>query len=431
MSSRREPALTRREVLRLTAAGVAGASVSGWFNVLAAGAAEGGARHKACILLWMDGGPSHLDTFDPKPDAPAQVRGELQAIDTAVPGVQVCERFPRVAALMRHAAILRGMSTEEADHGRARVYMHTGYKPGVGGVTYPTLGATVSAELGDPDAPLPNFVVTGVPLNKYEYVGEPGYRGPRHQPLAIPDPERGLDNLTPPAGADDFRDRVGVLKQLELGFARTSRAAAAEAHRTTLARAVQLIRSGRGKVFDLAQEPAAVRAAYGENFFGRGCLLARRLVEAGVPFVEVYAANWDGHFKIEADRARELMPLVDAGMATLITDLKDRGLLDSTLVIWMGEFGRTPRVNNLGGRDHYARAWSTVLAGGGIKGGQVVGRTDREGAAVADRPVSVRDFMASVCRVLGIDPTRKVETPDGRPVQVVDKGANPVQELFA
>jgi hypothetical protein len=430
MSSRTEPALTRREVLKLTAAGVAGASVSGWFNVLAARAAESGARHKACVLLWMDGGPSHVDTFDPKPDAPAQVRGEFKAVSTSVPGIQVCARFPRVAALMQHAAILRGMSTEEADHGRARVYMHTGYKPGVGGVTYPTLGATVSAELGNPDAPLPNFVVTGTPLNKYEYVGEPGYRGPRHQPLAIPDPDRGLDNLKPLVAEGDFQDRVDVLDRLEQGFARTTRSAAAEAHRTTLARAVQLIRSGRGKAFDVGQEPPAVRAAYGENFFGRGCLLARRLVEAGVPFVEVYAANWDGHFKKEADRAKELMPLVDTGMAALITDLKDRGLLDTTLVIWMGEFGRTPRINKDAGRDHYARAWSTVLAGGGIKGGQVVGKTDREGAAVVDRPVSVRDFMATVCRTLGIDFTRKPETPDGRPVQVVDKGANPVQELL-
>jgi uncharacterized protein (DUF1501 family) len=426
--------LTRRELLRLTAAGVAGASVSGWFDVLAgraAAAAPGRTPRKSCILLWMDGGPSHVDTFDPKPDGPADVRGGLGAIATALPGVQVCEKLPRVAALLGHTALVRGMSTEEADHGRARVYMHTGYKPGVGGVTYPTLGATVSAEVGDPDAPLPNFVVTGTPLNKYDFVGEPGYRGPRHQPLVVADPERGLENLKPVVPVGEFDDRVRVLDRLEQAFARSRRAPAVEAHRTTLGRAVQLMRAGQGQAFDLAREPAASRAAYGDTAFGRGCLLARRLVEAGVSFVEVYLASWDGHLKREAELARSLLPVLDAGMAALLTDLKERGLLDTTLVLWMGEFGRTPRVNREGGRDHYARAWTTVLAGGGIRGGRVVGRTDREGAAVADRPVSVRDFMATVCRVLGIDAARRIETPDGRPVQVVDKGGKPIEELFA
>jgi uncharacterized protein (DUF1501 family) len=432
MSSQEHRPLSRREWVKLTAAGVVGAGVSGWFDLLAGRAAEQtarGARHKACILLWMDGGPSHLDTFDPKPDASAQVRGEFRAIATSVPGIQVCEQFPRLAGLMQHAAILRGMSTEEADHGRARVYMHSGYKPGVGGVTYPTLGAIVSAELGHEDAPLPNFVVTGTPLNKYEFVGEPGYRGPRHQPLALPDPAKGLPDLKPIVAEDDFRARVGVLEQLEQGFNRTYRSPATEAHRTTLGRAVQLMRSGQGKAFDLAQESEQARAAYGENPFGRGCLLARRLVEAGVSFVEVYLASWDGHFKREADQAKSLMPLLDAGMAALLRDLQERGLLESTLVVWMGEFGRTPRINRDGGRDHYARAWTTLLAGGGVRGGQVIGKTDREGATVEDRPVSVRDFMASVCHVLGIDPARKLETPDGRPVQIVDKGGSPIREL--
>ncbi len=379
----------------------------------------------------MDGGPSHVDTFDPKPDAPAEVRGEFRAITTAVPGVQVSERFPRLARLMGHAALLRGMSTEEADHGRARVYMHTGYRPGVGGVTYPCLGATVSAELGRPDAPLPNFVVTGAPLNKYNFVTDPGYRGPRHQPLVVTDPARGLDDLQPATAADDLRDRLGVLEQLEQRFAGSHRSSAAEAHRTTLARAVQLMRSGQGQAFDLSREPSASRAAYGESAFGRGCLLARRLVEAGVPFVEVYLSSWDGHFKREADQTKAIMPALDTGMAALIEDLKGRGLLDRTLVIWMGEFGRTPKINPAGGRDHYARAWTTMLAGGGVRGGQVIGRTDRQGAAVIDRPISVRDFMATVCRILGIDYTKELDTPAGRPVHLVDKGGLPIAELFA
>jgi uncharacterized protein (DUF1501 family) len=160
-------------------------------------------------------------------------------------------------------------------------------------------------------------------------------------------------------------------------------------------------------------------------------LLARRLVEAGVSFVEVYLSNWDGHSKAEADRAKSLLGPLDQGMAALISDLKERGLLDSTLIIWMGEFGRTPRINNNAGRDHFARAWSTALVGGGIKGGQVIGKTDREGASVVDRPISVLDFMATVCQALGIDAGKKLETPSGRPIQIVERGAKPIAELLA
>jgi uncharacterized protein (DUF1501 family) len=426
MIRRHEPAPTRRELLCLAAAGVAGTSLSGWLGPLAARAA--GKSRKACILLWMDGGPSHLDTFDPKPDAAAEVRGELKAIDTAVPGIQVSEKFPNLAGLMKDVAILRGMSTEEPDHGRARVYMHTGYRPGIGGVDYPVLGSVASAELGEPDAALPNFVVTGIPLTKYEFVTTPGYLGPRHQALALADAAQGLENLRPLAG--DFDDRVGVLEEMERGFARKYPAAPVEAHRTMVARTVRLIRSEKAKAFDLSKEPAAARDAYGDTGFGRGCLLARRLVEAGVPFVEVYLSNWDTHEKAVAEAAKGLMDQVDRATGTLLRDLKDRGLLDSTLVVWMGEFGRTPRVNRNGGRDHFARAWTTVLAGGGIRGGQAVGKTDRDGASVTDRPVSARDFMATVCRALGIDYAKTIDTPGGRPVQLVEKGAKPVTELF-
>jgi hypothetical protein len=377
----------------------------------------------------MDGGPSHHDTFDPKPDAAANVRGELGSIATAVPGVRICEKFPRFARLLNHAALLRGMSTEEADHGRARVYLHTGYKPGAGGLTYPGLGSTVSAELGRADAELPNFVVTGTPLGKHEFLSDPGYRGPRHQPLALADPSRGLDNLAPSVPADDFNDRVGVLEQLEQGFARSRRSPAVEAHRATLRASLRLMRSDRAKAFDLSREPAASRRPYGESQFGQGCLLARRLVEAGVPFVEVYLQNWDTHVKKTADDAKALMTQVDDGMSALVGDLKERGLLDSTLVIWMGEFGRTPRINNNGGRDHWSRAWSSVLVGGGVKGGQVVGKTDRDGAAVTERPITVKDFMATVCSLLGIDYQKKV-LASGRPIRIVESGERLVREVL-
>jgi hypothetical protein len=418
---------SRREAMKLAAAGVAGTSLSGWLAPLAARAA--GKTRKACIVLWMDGGPSHIDTFDPKPDAPPNIRGPLDSIDTAVPGVRVSEKFPTLAARMKDIAILRGMTTEEPDHGRARVYMHTGYRPGIGGVEYPVLGSVVSAELGDPDTALPNFVVTGNPLGKYEFVTSPGYLGPRHQPLALADPAKGLEDLKPFAA--DFDERVGVLEEMERRFAQRYPARPVEAHRTMVARTVRLIRSDQAKAFDLSQEPAAARAAYGDTNFGRGCLLARRLIEAGVSFVEVYLQNWDTHEKTVAEASKGLMEQVDRGMGTLLGDLKDRGLLESTLVVWMGEFGRTPQVNRNGGRDHFSRAWTTVLAGAGIRGGQIVGATDGHGAAVKERPITARDFMATVCKALGIDYARTIDTPGGRPVKVVEKGANPVTELFA
>src|SRR5262245_3695100 len=423
-----EPLPTRRELLKLAVAGVGAASLSGWVEPLSARAAEAGKKGRACIVLWMDGGPSHIDTFDPKPDARAEVRGEFKAIDTTVPGIQVSEKFPTLATLMKDIAIVRGMSTEEPDHGRGRLYMHTGYRPGVGGVEYPVIGSVASAEIGNPDAALPNFVVTGTPLNKYEFVMTPGYLGPRHQPLALSDPAKGLEDLKPLAA--DFDARVGLLEEIERDFAKDYPARATEAHKTMVARTARLIRSDKAKAFDLDREPKAARDAYGDTTFGRGCLLARRLVEAGVPFVEVYLQNWDTHEKPVAEAAKGLMTQVDRGMGALLRDLKDRGLLDTTLVVWMGEFGRTPTVNRNGGRDHYSRAWTTVFAGGGVKGGRVVGRTDASGATVAERPVSARDFMATVCKSLRIDHTKTVDTPGGRPVKVVEKGAAPVAELF-
>lgn len=424
--------LSRRDFARLSSLGVLGSSVSGWFGELARQAAAAPAaprKPKSCILLWMDGGPSHIDTFDPKPEAGADIRGTTETIATSVPGIHICEKLPRCARLMEHAAIIRGMSTDEADHARARIYMHTGYKPGFGGVNYPPLGSIVSSELGNPDFPLPNFVVTGTPLNKHDFITSAGYLGSRHQALSHADPSQVLENLQPPAGADDFAARSAVLSQLEQGFARTYKAAAAEAHRTTFARAVQLMQSDRRRAFDLSLEPAAAREAYGDSRFGRCCLLARRLIEAEVRFVEVYLQNWDTHEKRAADEVQALLPALDQGMSALVSDLQQRGLLDDTLVVWMGEFGRTPRINNNGGRDHYSTAWTTVLFGGGIRGGQAIGKTDAQGATVTERPVSAKDFMASICKVLRIDAQRQINTPIGRPIRIVESGAKPIDEL--
>jgi hypothetical protein len=421
---------SRRELLTLSAASIAGVSAAGWFGGLAAQAAEQGRKNKSCILLWMDGGPSHVETFDPKPDASDNVRGGLQSIRTSVPGIFVGEKFPQISELMDRGAILRGMSTREADHGRARIYMHTGYRPGAGGVTYPGLGSTVAAELGDVEAPLPNFVVSGTPLNKYDVVRDPGYRGPRHQPVVLNDLSHGLENAEPLVGAAEFDRRTQLLEQLESQFVRDYSAPPALAHQAGLASALRLIRSDRRAAFDLSREPGRRREAYGDSDFGRGCLLARRLVEAGVPFVEVYLANWDSHFRDVAAQTHTLMSQVDAGMSALVRDLADRGLLDSTLIIWMGEFGRSPQVNTSGGRDHYSKAWSTLLFGGDIRGKQTIGATDAIGATVTDRPISVVDFMATVCKILEIDYTQEV-VANNRPIRIVDKDERLIDELLS
>ena len=431
--------LSRREMLRLAALAVGGASASGWLAPLAghAAAQQAGKKHKACILLWMDGGPSHLDTFDMKPDAPENIRGEFQPIATSVPGIQITEKFPNLARQMHHAAVLRGMSTGEAEHGRARIYLHTGYKPGAGGLKYPTMGALVTAgRQHEAESEMPNFVVTGMHLNpaNWSYVSSPGHLGPRHAPLIVADLKAGVPNLKPAAEPAEFDERLSVLQEMTQGFLRERPVAPAHAQQTMLRRAVQLMRSPRAKAFDLGQESPKTRATYGEHTFGQGCLLARRLLEAGVPFVEVYHAptpgGWDSHTGQRANEVKTLaMPQLDQGMSALLADLHDRGLLADTLVIWMGEFGRTPAVKKDGGRDHYARAWSAVLAGGGVRGGQVIGRTDAKGAAVEDRPVTAVDFMATVCTILGIDVTQNFRVGD-RPVRMIDKGANPVRELL-
>jgi hypothetical protein len=417
--------LPRRDALKLTAAGVTSLSLSGWFNVLASHAAGQKTKHKSCILLWMDGGPSHKDTFDLKPGTANS--GPFKPIDTSVPGIQISEHLPQFAKLVHHAAILRSMSTGEGAHGRAKYNMHTGYREGQGGVAYPSLGSIVAKELGKEEFPLPNFVSIG------NRTYGSGFLGTRYQPLVVNDARRGVENLRPLVSGGAFDGRVDLLDQMEKAFYRDYQAGASAAHRTTYQRAVALMKSKEAKAFDIMQEPASVRRAYGEGRFGEGCLLARRLIETDVSFVEVSLGGWDTH-QDNFDRVKRLSAQIDPAMSSLIWDLKERGLLDTTLIIWMGEFGRTPRINARGarpGRDHYPRAWSTVLMGGGIKAGQVVGKTDREGASVVERRISAIDFLATVCTILGINYNKQNTTTSNRPVRIVDKGSTPIKEVLA
>jgi uncharacterized protein (DUF1501 family) len=416
--------MQRREWLKLSAAGVLGCSASNWLDILAARAAESRQQTKSCILLWMAGGPSHKDTFDLRPETANG--GPYRQIQTAVPGIQISEHFPQFARLTNHAAIIRSMSTSEGAHARASFNMHTGYREGQGGIQYPSMGSIVSRELGDETAAMPSFVSVG----QRSYGS--GFLGAKYQPLIVNDPARGVENLRTGVNADQFNNRVGLLEELENGFHSTHNAAAAQAHRTTTQRAVTLMRDTGTRAFDIALEPATSRSPYGTSKFGEGCLMARRLVEAGVKFVEVTLGGWDTH-QNNFERVRQLSSQVDPAMSALVRDLRDRQLLDNTLVIWMGEFGRTPRINARGaqpGRDHYPRAWSSVMIGGGIRGGQVIGRTDAEAATVVDRPVNTLDFMATVCRALGIDHNKQNHAPNGRPIRIVDRPANPITQLF-
>ena len=416
--------MLRRDFLKYSSLGLLAPSLSGWLAPLAARAAQTGAKTKSCILLWMDGGPSHKDTFDMKPGT--KDGGEFKPIKTSVGGIEISEHLPKIANLMQHAAIIRGMTTGEGAHGRAKVYLHTGYKEGVGGLVYPSLGAIVSKELGKTDFPLPNFVTVG----NRSYGA--GFLGPKHQPLNVADPARGVESLKSAVSEGQFSHRFGLLEEMEAGFFKQYHANASVDHRTTYERALRLMQSKEAKAFDLEKEPASSRSKYGTGRFADGCLLARRLVETGVSFVEVTLGGWDTH-QDNFNRVKQLSGQIDTPMSALITDLKERGLLESTLVIWMGEFGRTPKINARGakpGRDHYPKAWSTLLFGGGIKGGQAIGKTDAEGAAVTDRPVSAIDFMATVCKALGIDYHKQNETPIGRPIGIADRGAKHIEQLF-
>jgi len=439
------PRLTRRQMFRLASAGVLGGSASGWLQALAADAATDPRRRKSCVLLWMSGGPSQIDTFDPKPGHANG--GPYKPIQTAVPGLMLGEHLPRIAKEIKDLALIRGMSTKEGDHGRATYNLRTGYAPS-GPVRYPTLGSLVAKELEDASAELPGFVSIA-PVRAFSPAAfGSGFLGPRYAPLVVGERAAGagrrafrVDDLDLPAGVgrDRSDDRLGLLQALGGDFQATHPGVTTASHQDAYGRAVKMMRSPAARAFELEEEPDSVRDAYGRNPFGQGCLLARRLVERGVPFVEVTlssidgrnnALGWDTHAQ-NFDAVKALSGVLDAGWATLMTDLRSRGLLDSTLIVWMGEFGRTPKINEAAGRDHFPNAWSTVLAGGGLRGGQVIGDTGADGMEVRDRPVSVPDLLATVVKGLGLDPTAQNFAENGRPIRLVDPKAKPIAGVFA
>lgn len=389
-------------------------------------------KAKSCILLWLDGGPSHLETFDLKPDAPFEVRGPFQPINTNVPGISVCEFLPRTARIADKIAIVRSVTSPLGEHGIANHYLLTGYKPSPA-LDYPSYGS-VTAHLR-PANTLPSYVA----IPEAKSTAGAGYLGAANRPFATGgDPARAdfavrdLDFYPGVTGARMDRRRE-FLDQLDRFHG------ASEAD-PTLAQAYRLTTTPAAKkAFDLADEKPAVRERYGSRTVGQSCLLARRLVERGVPFVTVNNVGWDTHDGLVL-RLKEgfagakvgvgLIPTFDQAFAALVGDLAERGLLDETLVVAMGEFGRTPKLNAAGGRDHWPRVFSVAFAGGGVRGGQVIGSSDRVGESPKDNPVTPADLARTIYTLLGIDPDRELHTSDGRPVQV-NQGGKVIRELLA
>ncbi len=435
---------SRRELLQMSLASALGVSFSGWLPRLARAAAEepSRGRRKACILLWMPGGPSQTDTFDLKPGHANG--GPFKDIQTAAPAIRFSEHLPLLAKEAKDLAVIRSLTSKEGDHGLATKLMSTGYRPIPGALDYPSLGSIVAKELGHEEDMLPGYV--SVTPFRFGDAGGAGFLGPNYAPLTVTgasdDPEAranlSIENLAPPSAVrvESMKKRFEILGFLQSDFRKAADGNATAAHLANAEKARRMIESQAKHAFKLEEETAALRDAYGRNRFGQGCLLARRLIERGVSFVEVgltgagqNALGWDTHAQ-NFEAVKTLSQTLDPAWATLLSDLRERGMLEDTLVVWMGEFGRTPKINDNLGRDHWPDAWSTVLCGGGIRGGQVIGSSGKDGGSVADRPVTPPDFLATICAALGINPAKENISTIGRPISIVEKGGQPVTELL-
>ncbi len=377
---------------------------------------------KSVILLWLAGGPSHIDTFDPKPGA--KTGGPFQAIPTSVPGLHISEHLPRIAEQAKHACIVRSMTSKEGNHERAAYLWRTGYSM-QNAVLHPAWGSVVSATLADEESDLPSFVTVGGPGERS------GYLGAAHNAFPVANPNQMPANASYFRGVDAkrFGRRRAMLGLFDGRFTAGRDDEPVRGQHKLQERASRFLTSPRRAVFDLNKEKATVRDSYGRNNFGQGCLLARRLVEEGVRFSQVTLGGWDTHQRgFPAVQARS--QILDAGVGSLLADLAERDLLDQTLVLCLGEFGRTPNINKDEGRDHYPKASSLLLAGGRTPRGAVVGSTDAMGGEVQDVPIGPQDLYVTVCHHLGLDPREEFLTPEGRPMKIVDGGTR-IPELIA
>ena len=370
-------------------------------------------NRKSAILLWMGGGPSTIDLWDLKPGAPTG--GEFRPIATTG-NAQICEHLPMVAKQMHNLSVVRSMSTREADHNRGRYYMHTGFVPNPN-IEHPSYGSVISHELMNqrPELQIPPFVSVGGASSG------PGFLGMAWSPFSVSSDGR-VRNLDMKLDDQRLQQRLAALQMIESGFATKTRDTPASEHAKVLDKTVSLMTSDQMEAFKVDKEPDSVKERYGTDRFGQGCLLARRLVEAGVPFVEVDLGGWDNHNGIFNTLKDQRLPVLDRAMSALVEDLEQRGMLEDTVIMWMGEFGRTPRINQDGGRDHFARAWSCVVGGGGLNGGLAVGQTNDDGTAVDTEPYSSEDLMTTVCHGLGISTDKSFTSKNGRPMKIAGGG---------
>jgi hypothetical protein len=382
-------------------------------------------NQKHCILLWLAGGASQLETWDPKPGA--VTGGPFRAIQTSTPGLHISELMPRMARRMKDTCVIRSLNTRNGDHGGGSRLMMRG-RAGEAALDYPDLGAVLSRELGQPDSQVPDYVSFYFATEgRHNVPGHPGFLGARYGAMdlytsMIPENIRAA-GISP----EDHHAREALREFMSGRFERGRMSSAVDSHHQAYQRVRGLMASER--LFDIAREPQRIRDQYGPTLFGQQCLAARRLVEAGVPFVRVGRAWWDSHGQ-NFETHQELAPELDYVMATLLDDLEARGLLQHTLVITLAEFGRTPNINSQLGRDHFASAWSCTLSGAGIRGGSVYGRTDPSGNRVAEGEVNAARLFATIYRALGIS-HRKNYYVGSRPVPLTDPGTEPVREVLA
>lgn len=417
----------RRHFLKHAAMGAA-VTVPGlnFMAGLRAAAADLKKKQKSLIILWMGGGPTTIDLWDMKPGSPNG--GEHRPKPTAASGVEITEHLPKVASQFKNLSIIRSLTSGEGDHARGTYRMNTGNKPSPI-LEYPSIGSVLSyyqamdAEAAK-GADIPAFIALGNtvgtnPLTQNQVGG--GFLGMKYSPFLVQNPGQPPENVSSPVPEDRTMRRAAIFERLEGGLVQTGSDKkavldAAQAHKEVYEKALSLVVSSRKEVFNLDKEidgkpiDAKLKEEYGAagtgaNNFGRGCLLARKLVEAGVACVEITLGGWDMHNNIFPTLANQRLPVLDKGMGTLVKDLADRGKLKDTVIVWMGDFGRTPRINQNAGRDHFPAAWSVVVGGGNIKGGIAYGKTDKDGTSVADNRVGVHDVFGTIYRGLGIDPT--------------------------
>lgn len=431
--------ITRRDCLRLGLGALVGGGLIDALRLRGQAAIDGVSRRPtSCILIWMDGGPSHYETFDPKPEAPKEIRGDYKPIATKVPGVSFAEHMPRLASIADKLAIVRSIRHNQGNHGAGNHYMMTGAPTripvacGAFVSFHPSLGSVTAYERGAKDG-LPAYFS----MPRMSRSGGPNFLGAKYAPFVVPgDPNRDsfrVRDVVPPDGLDldrydsrkDLRAQLDHLRRFEDEAAGDPVVALDEYYE----QGYDLVSSKEAQAaFDIQREPDKVREAFGRHAFGQRALLARRLVEAGVPFITLYEGGWDHHEGIFPALEKKL-PKFESTIAALIEDLEQRGLLETTLVVALGEFGRTPKINKRGGRDHWSNAMSVLFAGCGTPGGQVVGATDVRGFAATERILSPENFAATVYTKLGIDPAKIYNTPNGRPAALVSD-PTPISELL-